>query len=126
MTPRGFVFAVSGLAVLAGAGIAIIAVAFLGGGTDQPKTQAAVVASTATLAPATLTPTLESQALKAPTPTTIGAAVKPTLAPTVPRPTSTPRPPEAPEQGGGGGGGDGESEPTPTRTPKPALPDLVV
>jgi hypothetical protein len=119
VTPRGFVFAVSGLAVLAGAGIAIIAVAFLGGGTDQSRTQAAVSSPTATLAPTTVAPTLEPQAPKPPTPTTIGAGVKPTFTPTVPATATPPEPTPEPE--------DGTSpQPSPTRSPGQTPPDLVV
>jgi len=108
--------AVSALALLAGTGIAVIAVAFLGGSEAKSERSAVVASPTAALASGTVTPTPEPMAPKPPTPTTIGAAVKPTLAPTeVPSATPTPEP-EPAEPGG----------PAPSESPAPTLPDLVV
>jgi hypothetical protein len=109
--------AVSGLALLAGTGIAVIAVAFLGGGEAKSERTAVVASPTAVLASATVTLTPEPGALRPATPTTIGAGPKPTLAPTVFAPSATPTP--EPEPAGPGG-------PAPSESPAPTLPDLVV
>jgi len=116
VTRRGLVFAVSALALIAVAGIAVIATAFLGGG--EAKSERTVAASpSAALASATVTPTPEPRTPRPPTPTTIGAGPKPTLAPTVPRPSATP----TPELGSAEPQG-----PAPQESPRPMLPDLVV
>jgi hypothetical protein len=109
--------AVSALALLAGTGIAVIAVAFLGGGEAKSERSAVVTGPTAALASATVTPTPEPRAPKPPTPTTIGAGPKPTLAPTVFAPSATPTPEPEPAEPGG---------PAPSESPAPTLPDLVV
>lgn len=120
MTPRGMILSVAGLAVLAVAGIGIIAAAFLGGGGDEPRTQAMAPSPTSTAVPTTAVPSPDAQATKAPIPTTIGAGPKPTFTPTVPA-TPTPREP-TPEPGGDGG----SPESSPTKSPSRQLPDLVV
>ena len=111
--------AVSALALLAGTGIAIIAVAFLGGGEARSERTVVMASPSATLAPATITPTVEPRAPKPPIPTTIGAGPKPTLAPFVPSATPTPEPEPTEAEGSAG---EGE----PTASPAPTLPDLVV
>ena len=117
MTRRGLVVAVSALALLASAGIAVIALAFLGGGEDESERPAAVASPRATLASATVTSTPEPRTPRPPTPTTIGAGFKPTFTPTVPAPPATPT--AEPEPTGPPG-------PAPPESPGPTLPDLVV
>jgi len=117
LTSRSLVIAVSTLALLAVAGIAIIAVAFLGGGEAQSEKSAVVASPTATLAAATVSPTLEPRTPRPPTPTTIGANPKPTLAPTVPAPPATPTAEPEPTEPSG---------PGPSESPGPTLPDLVI
>jgi len=117
LTSRSLVIAVSALALLAVAGIAAIAVSFLGGSEVQSEKSVAAVSPEATLAPATVMPTLAPETPRPPTPTTIGAGPKPTYVPTEPTPTATPTTePEPTEEPG-----TGSSEP-----PGSALPDLVV
>jgi hypothetical protein len=117
MTPRGLLVAVSGLVLLGVAGIAVIAVAFLGGGEAESERPAVVSSPTAALVPATVTPTPEPGTPKPPTPTTIGAGPKPTLTPTVPAPPATPTAELEPS---------GPAGPAPQESPRAALPDLVV
>jgi hypothetical protein len=114
---RGLVIAVSALAVLAVAGIAVIAAAFLGGGEAKSERPAVVASPRAAIASATVTPTPEPQTPRPPTPTTIGAGPKPTLTPTVPAPPATP----TPELGSAG-----PPPPVAEESPRPMLPDLVV
>ena len=117
MTRRGLVVAVSALALLAVAGIAVIAAAFLGGGEAKSERTAGVASPPAALGSATVTSTPEPGALKPATPTTIGAGPKPTPAPTVPAPSATPTPEIEPP---------GPPPPAPEESPRPTLPDLVV
>ena len=117
MTGRGPFVAVSALALLAVAGIAVIAAAFLGGGEAKSERPAVVASPGATLAPGTVTPTPQPPTPRPPLPTTIGAGPKATFTPTVPAPPATPTPqPEPP----------GPSGPAPQESPRPTLPDLAV
>jgi hypothetical protein len=117
LTSRSLAIAVSTLALLAVAGIAAIAVAFLGGSEAQSEKSAVVASPTATFTPTTVMPTPAPQTPMPPTPTTIGAGPKPTYVPPEPTPTATPTmEPEPTEEPG-----PGSPEP-----PGPALPDLVV
>jgi len=117
VTGRGPFVAVSALALLAVAGIAVIAAAFLGGGEAKSERPAVVASPGATLAPGTVTPTPQPPTPRPPLPTTIGAGPKATFTPTVPAPPATPTPqPEPP----------GPSGPAPQESPRPTLPDLAV
>jgi hypothetical protein len=109
--------AVSALALLAVTGIAVIAVAFLGGGEAKSERTAVVTSPTAALASPTVTPIPEPRTPRPPTPTTIGAGPKPTLAPTVFVPSPTPTPEPQPAEPGG---------PAPPESPASTLPDLAV
>jgi len=117
LTSRSLVIAVSAVALLAVAGIAAIAGAFLAGSEAQSEKSAVVASPEATSTPTTVTPALAPETTRAPTPTTIGAGPKPTYVPPEPTPTATPT-----------------TEPEPTEEPGPdspeppgsALPDLVV
>lgn len=120
MTPRRLIVAVSALALLAVAGIAVIAAAFLGGGEAKSERSAVVSSPTAALASATVTPTAEPQTPMPPPPTTIGAGPRPTLTPTVPAPPATPTAEIEPP------GPAGPPGPAPQESPRPMLPDLVV
>jgi hypothetical protein len=117
MTRRGLIVAVSALALLACAGIAVVAAAFLGGGKAESERPAAVASPTVTLASGTATPTPEAQTPRPPIPTTIGAGPKPTFTPTVPAPPATATPEAGPPEPSG---------PGPQESPSPTLPDLVV
>jgi hypothetical protein len=121
VTSRSVGMAVSALALLAGTGIVIIAVAFLGGGEAKSEKPAVVASPSAALASATVTPTPEPRTPKPPIPTTIGAGPKPTLAPTVFAPSATPTPEPEPTKAEGSAAG-----PAPSASPPPTLPDLVV
>lgn len=117
MTQRGLIVAVSALALLAVAGIGVIAAAFMGGGEAKSERSAVVSTPTAALASATVTPTAEPQTPGPPPPTTIGAGPRPTLTPTVPAPPATPTEELEPS---------GPPGPAPEESPRPMLPDLVV
>jgi hypothetical protein len=117
MTRRGLIVAVSALALLAVAGIGVIAAAFLGGGEAKSERSAVVSSPTAALASATVTPTAEPQTPRPPVPTTIGAGPKPTFTPTVPAPPATPTAESEPS---------GPPGPAPEESPRAMLPDLVV
>ena len=142
MTSRSLTIAVSALVLLAVAGVAAIAVAFMGGGEAQSEKPVVVASPQVTLTPAAVTPTPGPEAPatatltpeppapgtpRAPTPTTIGAAFKPTFTPTVfgAQPSPTPKP-KTPEPSGPGPSGPGPSGPGPSEPPPTALPDLVV